>query len=179
MRANVLALAAVILLAAALVTVSADEQEFEAGEEFQGLHVTGRPFDLDPETYRLNVTGKVDRPLSLTFDQVKALHAVRRKVSLVCPGWFTDNGVWTGVPVRDLLEKAGIHDDAKVVIFSTPDDSYRTRFPVDEASGDDMLIAYEFNGSEFHRVHGFPLRLVAGGKEGSDWVKWLQKIVVQ
>ena len=44
---------------------------------------------------------------------------------------------------------------------------------------DDMIIAYQFNGKEFHKVHGFPLRLVAGGKEGSDWVKWLSRIIVE
>ena len=125
------------------------------------------------------MTGKVDRPLSLTFNEVKKLPTVRRDITLVCPDTFTDEGVWTGVLVSTLLEEAGIRNDAEIVIFSVPDDSYRTRFPVDEASGDEMLIAWEFNGKQFHRLHGFPLRLVAGGHEGSNWVKWLQKIVVE
>jgi len=121
----------------------------------------------------------VDNPLSLTFEEVKALPSVKKNLTLNCPGFFTDIGTWTGVPVKVLLEKAKIRPDAKIVIFSVPDDSYRTRFPIPEATKEDMLIAYEFNGKQFHRVHGFPLRLVAGGHEGSDWVKWLQKIVVE
>ncbi|MEJ2056226.1 MAG: molybdopterin-dependent oxidoreductase [Desulfofustis sp.] len=162
------------------ITLAADENEtFEYNQEFEGLHITGQPFDLDPATYRLSITGLVETPLSLSFDEVKALEQTSRKLALNCPGFFTDIGIWSGVSVRTLLDKAGLKEDAKMVIFSTPDDSYRTRFPVSEAIKDDMIIAYQFNGKEFHRVHGFPLRLVAGGKEGSDWVKWLAKITVE
>lgn len=169
----------VVVLAGTLFAGPTEERDFEFGEEFDGLHVTGEPFDIDVETYRLTVSGNVDNPLSLTFEEVKALPAVEEEILLVCPGYFTDEGVWTGVLVRDLLEKAGIREDAEMVIFSTPDDSYRTRFPVSVASGDEMLVAYEFDGDQFHPVHGFPLRLVAGGQDGSNWVKWLQKIVVE
>ena len=176
MKKRVFALIFALVLA---LSTFADDRQFRFGEEFDGLHVTGKPFDIDPATFRLTVTGKVDNPLSLSFDEVKAMQSVDKQLTLVCPGYFTDSGVWTGVPVRDLLKKAGIRKDAKVVIFSTPDDSYRTRFSVEIASGENMLIAYKFDGSEFHRVHGFPLRLVAGGREGSDWVKWLGKIVVE
>ena len=158
---------------------AAEEREFEFGEFFDGLHVTGKPFDLDEESYRLTVSGKVRRPLSLSFAEVKALPTVREKLDLICVDTFTDSGIWTGVTVRTLLERAGIRRDAKMVIFSTPDDSYRTRFPVNEAMKDDMLIAWEFNGRQFHRVHGFPLRLAAGSHDGSNWVKWLSKIVVE
>ncbi|HOV37926.1 MAG TPA: molybdopterin-dependent oxidoreductase [Spirochaetales bacterium] len=172
-------LVSVLFFTVVTLSIGAEEQQFEYLQEFEGLHITGVPFDFDMHTYRFTVTGKVDHPLSLTFEEMKALPAVRKNLTLTCPGYFTDSGTWTGVPVRVLLEKAGVQKDAKIVIFSVPDDSYRTRFPVAEAMHEDMLIAYEFNGKQFHRVHGFPLRLVAGGKEGSDWVKWLQKIVVE
>ena len=159
---------------------AADEKDkFEYLQEFEGLHITGVPFDLDPATYRLTVTGLVEKPLSLSFDEVKALARTSRKLVLNCPGFFTDIGTWTGVSVRTLLEAAGLKKNAKTVIFSVTDDSYKTRFPLREAMKDDMIIAYQFNGKEFHKVHGFPLRLVAGGKEGSDWVKWLAKIIVE
>jgi DMSO/TMAO reductase YedYZ molybdopterin-dependent catalytic subunit len=172
-------LLALILVLALGFAVQAQEREFEFGEFFDGLHVTGKSFDLNEETYRLTVTGKITRPLSLSFAEVKALPAVRRKLDLICVDTFTDSGDWTGVTVKTILQRAGIRRDAKVVIFSTPDDSYRTRFTVEDAFKDDMLIAYEFNGRQFHRVHGFPLRLAAGGHDGSNWVKWLSKIVVE
>jgi len=170
----------IVLFSLTARPVTADENEsFKYNQEFEGLHITGEPFDLDPVTYRLTVTGLVENPLSLSFDEVKSLVQTSRNLTLNCPGFFTDKGTWTGVSVRTLLEKAGLKKNAKMVIFSTPDDSYRTRFPVSEAVKDDMMIAYQFNGKEFHRVHGFPLRLAAGGKEGSDWVKWLSKIIVE
>ena len=156
-----------------------EPREFKYLDEFEGLHITGTPIEIDSTTYRLAVTGKVEKPLALSLEEVKALMAVDRKLALDCPGFFTDIGTWTGVPVRALLEKAGVQAEAKMVIFTTVDESYTTRFPLKEALSEDMLVAYRFNGKDFHRVHGFPLRLVAGGKEGSDWVKWLGKIIVE
>jgi len=154
-------------------------EDLKFGDLFRGLHYTAAPIDLDEETYRLTVTGKVDNPLSLSLAEVKALAAVDTEVQLVCPGYFTDEGVWSGVLVRTLLEEAGIQDDAEMVIFAVPDESYRTRFPVERASADDFLVAWAFEGETLHRVHGFPLRLVAGDTEGSNWVKWLQIIRVE
>lgn len=156
-----------------------DPENLSFGDLFDGLHVTGQPFDLDEESYRLVVTGKVDRPLSLTLEEVKALAPVGRQVRLVCPGVFTDDGVWNGVLVGRLLEEAGIQEDAEMVVFAVPDESYRTRFSVEQAYRDDFLIAWGFEGRPLHRVHGFPLRLVAGDTEGSNWVKWLQIIRVE
>jgi sulfite dehydrogenase (cytochrome) subunit A len=153
--------------------------EFKYMDLFEDLHITGTPIEIDIATYRLTVTGKVEKPLALSLEEVKALKAADRELALNCPGYFTDSGIWTGVPVRTLLEKAGVQAEAKAVIFTTVDESYTTRFPIQEAQSADMLVAYRFNGKDFHRVHGFPLRLVAGGKEGSDWVKWLGKIIVE
>ena len=166
------------LLAAA--AAPAQEQEFERNTLFDGLHITGSPVDIDPATYRLTVTGKVEHELSLSFTDIKEMEAVERRLLLECPGFFTDVGTWTGVPVRTILDLAGLHTDAKTVIFISADNIYRTRFPVDYLlQADETLIAYRFEGREFHRVHGFPVRLVAGGREGSDWVKWLGSIIVE
>ncbi len=146
---------------------------------FEGLHVTGTPIDIDVKTYRLEVTGKVEKPLSLSYQEVRKLKAAKEKIPLDCPGFFTDIGTWTGPTVRTILEKARVSPDAKTVIFTTVLSDYTTRFPIEEAMKNTMLVAYDFNGKAFHRVHGFPLRLVAGGKEGSDWIKWLGKITVE
>lgn len=146
---------------------------------FEGLHITGKPIDVDIDEYRLNITGKVDRELSLTFSDVKAMKSVRKKIDLTCPGFFTDTGYWTGVPVYDLLQKAGIKRSATQVTFSTVTGGYTSELPIERVKEKGILVAYHFNDKEFHRVHGYPLRLVAQGEPGNVWVKWLGNIIVE
>ncbi|MCB2214986.1 molybdopterin-dependent oxidoreductase [Desulfofustis glycolicus] len=173
-------LAILLLSLFSVAATTAHGQEFERNTLFDGLHITGSPVDIDAATYRLAVTGKVERELSLSFADIQDMEAVERRLLLECPGFFTDVGIWTGVPVRTILNLAGLHTDAKTIIFVSADNIYRTRFPVDYLlQSDDTLIAYRFEGRQFHRVHGFPVRLVAGGREGSDWVKWLGSIIVE
>jgi DMSO/TMAO reductase YedYZ molybdopterin-dependent catalytic subunit len=145
----------------------------------EGLHVTGTPVDVDLAEFRLRVDGAVDRPLSLSFEQVRELPAVREELSLVCPGFFVDRGVWTGVPVREVLARAGVRPGASRVTFTSLDGGYSQSLRLEELQDDGTLIAYEFNGRLFHRVHGFPLRLAARDKAGSYWVKWLGSIKVE
>ena len=102
------------------------------------------------------MTGKVAHPLSLSYEDVKKLKAADRKLALDCPGFFTDVGTWTGPTVKTILEKAQVVPGASTVIFTTVDGTYTTRFPLEEAVKDDILVAYKFNGKAFHRVHGFP-----------------------
>jgi DMSO/TMAO reductase YedYZ molybdopterin-dependent catalytic subunit len=142
-----------------------------------GLHVTGTPVEVDIETFRLRVSGAVGRPLSLSFEQIRALPAVREEITLDCPGFFTDRGVWTGVPVRDLLAMAGPRAGASSVSFISLS-GYRSTLSLEDLQKDGVLIAYEFEGKPFPVVHGFPLRLTAKDHAGSYWVKWLGEIEV-
>lgn len=143
-----------------------------------GLHVTGRPIAVDITSYRLTVSGNVQHPLSLTYDEVREMPSVQKQVTLVCPGVFVDEGVWTGVPLRDILTKAGLEDDSIRVVFISVDERYRSELPLAKALSDGVLIAYEFDGKTFDRRNGFPLRLVAKNEPGYNWVKWLGRIEV-
>ena len=145
---------------------------------YEGLHVTGHPIEVDINTYRLEVVGAVESPLSLTFDEIKKMDLERRYVVLECPGFFVDEGYWTGVRVRDILEMAEVKRGATEVAFTSIDNSYTKKLPLEEVMQEGFLIAYEFNDKEFSEVHGYPLRIVAEGKPGSVWVKWLGKIEV-
>jgi len=137
------------------------------------LHVTGTPIDVFIEDYRLKISGAVDKELSLTFDDIKKMESVREEIELVCPGFFVDKGYWTGVRVIELIELAGIKEEAKNVEFISIDKSYKKTLPIENLKGDGFLIAYQFNDREFSKYHGFPLRLVAESEAGSYWVKWL------
>ena len=145
----------------------------------EGLHVTGTAVNVDIETFRLEVGGKVDSPLELSFAEIKALDSTRLEAELVCPGFFVDKGFWTGVPVRDLLEEAGVRPGARRVSFTSVDGSYTQSLPVEKALDPRMLVSYEFDDREFPVVHGYPLRLVAPGEPGSIWMKWLGSITVE
>jgi len=143
---------------------------------YEGLHITGNPIDVDIKTYRLKVSGIVDKELNLTFDDIKNMKSVKEEIELVCPGFFIDNGYWTGVRVIDLLNLAGIKKEAKNVKFISIDGSYTQTLSIEKVKGDGFLIAYQFNDKEFSKYHGYPLRLVVKGEAGSYWVKWLGEI---
>jgi DMSO/TMAO reductase YedYZ molybdopterin-dependent catalytic subunit len=147
-------------------------------ELYEGLHITGTPIEVDIKTYRLEITDAVEKPLSLTFDEVKKLPSVRENITLVCPGFFTDKGYWTGVKIQDLLNMAGLKKEAKRLNFISIDGSYSQILALEEIKPDGFLIAYQFNDKEFSKYHGYPLRLVAEDEPGSIWVKWLGTIEV-
>ena len=140
------------------------------------------------------------RELSLSLEDLRARPSVTRAVTMECAGngrarlephivsqpWLLEavgTAEWTGVPVRDLLEEAGVADGAVEVLFTGLDrgveggveQSYQRSLPVDEAS-DGPLLAYAVNGEPLPPQHGFPLRLVVPGWYGMTSVKWLARI---
>jgi DMSO/TMAO reductase YedYZ molybdopterin-dependent catalytic subunit len=141
---------------------------------------TGNPMDVDLATYRLVVDGLVERPLSLSYDELVAYPAVSEVLKLDCPGFFIDYAEWTGPLVRTLLEEAGIKPGASEVVFydghSIP---YKQVLSLETALRDDTLLAYKVNGVTLPVEHGYPLRLAVGSQVGSYWVKWLFRIEVQ
>jgi len=145
----------------------------------EGLHVTGTPVDIDAASYRLKISGAVGNPLSLSLEQIMSMEAEREFLTLVCPGFFTDEGNWTGVPIADLLVLAEFSPEAEQIKFVAADGRYSATLPIAEAKGEGMLIAYAFEDKTLPEVHGYPLRVVARNQPGNRWVKWLGEIVVQ
>jgi len=169
-----------------------------------GLHYLLVHYDIpaiDPGTWRLDVGGAVERELSLSLEDLRALPAVTRPVTLECAGngrallaprpvsqpWLTEavgTGEWTGVPLRAVLEQAGERDDCVEWLFTGLDrgfeggveQCYERSLPRTEALGDDALLAYELNGEPLPVQHGYPLRLMVAGWYGMAHVKWLGAI---
>ena len=142
------------------------------------IHVTGSPADYDINTYRLTLDGLVDNPLSLTYDYIKQLPAVTQTVLLICPGIFVDNAEWTGVPVTELLDKAGVKDKAFEIIFYDGD-QYQKSFFIKDIVDAGAFLAYTVDGQVLPKEHGFPLRLVVKGQFGNTWVKWVNRIEIK
>ena len=151
-----------------------------ATQIIEGLHVTGTQIDIDIESYRLKITGLVEDELSLTFEEIKAMPSARVFAVLDCPGFFVDEGYWTGVEISYLLDLAGVkRDEASTLVFSDYENGYSKTIEIEMIEQEGFLVAYHFNDSEFLPVHGFPLRIVAKGEYGSVWVKWLGEIKVE
>ncbi len=142
------------------------------------LHVTGSPTDVDITTYRLVVDGLVDTPLSLTYDEIKQYPAVSETVLLICPGIFADNAEWTGVPIKTILDAAGVKDKAFEIIFHDGD-QYQKSFLIKDIERDGVFLAYGVDGQVLPKTHGFPLRLVVKGEYGNNWVKWVDHIEIK
>jgi DMSO/TMAO reductase YedYZ molybdopterin-dependent catalytic subunit len=142
------------------------------------LHRTGQPQEYDIETYRLVVDGLVEKPLSLSYEDLLRRPEVTETVLLICPGFFWDNATWTGTPLSSILEEAGVSPEATRVRF-VAGDGYEQTLSLEQAMADGVFLAYQVNGETLPTAHGYPLRLVARYQYGSKWVKWLERIEVE
>lgn len=146
----------------------------------EDLGVTGTPVEVDINAYRLVVDGLVEQPLSLSYDDILAYPAVTQVLRLDCPGFFVDYAEWTGPLVRTILNEAGVKPEASGVQFYDGSEyPYSARLTLEEALGEDTLLAYQVYGQVLPEEHGYPVRLAAGSKLGSSWVKWLFRIEVK
>ena len=102
---------------------------------------------------------------------------VKKRVLLICPGFFYDYLEWEGVPLQALLEKAGAEDDVRVVFTSV--DGYKGEFTKAEVQSGLVMVALRDNGVPLPREHGFPARIVAEGLYGGRWVKYLTAITLK
>lgn len=138
---------------------------------------------LDTDSWTLTVDGMVDAPFTLTFDELLALPSVERTVTLTCVsnevnGDLIGNAVWQGVPLVDLLERAGVDPDIATQLVGHSVDRFAAGFPTAAAyDGRTALVAYAMNGAPLPLEHGFPARLVVAGLYGYvSATKWLERI---
>ena len=169
---------------------------------FVRYHLAGIPNDIDATTWRLSVKGRVQTPLSLSLADLKQMDAVEYYAVNQCSGnsrgFFEPrvaggqlgngamgNAKWRGVPLRTVLRKAGVLDDARQVKFDgldvptargTPD--FVKALDVGHAMDGEVLLAYAMNGEDLPFLNGFPVRLVVPGWYGTYWVKHLSEITV-
>jgi sulfane dehydrogenase subunit SoxC len=171
-----------------------------------GLHYLLIHYDIpavDPMAWRLHVSGLVERPLTLTLDDLRNRPRVTAAVTMECAGngrarlspipasqpWLVEavgTAEWTGTPLRPLLVAAAVAGGAVDVVFRGADrgieggvDQYYERaLPLAEAMREEVILAYEINGQALTPQHGFPLRLVVPGWYGMASVKWLTHITV-
>lgn len=159
-------------------TLPASIPPYVALDKSIGLHITGRHQVIDPATYRLKVSGKVNNPLEFTYDQIRCLPTVTSDPLLVCVGYFEDKATWTGVKLETILDMVDVQADAATIVLVSAD-QYKVQLSLTEALGQESFLAYEVNGQTLPILHGFPLRAVIPGSNGDDWIKWLVEIEVK
>ncbi len=170
---------------------------------FVRYHLANIPRSVDPATYRLSVTGVVQTPLSLSLTELRALGDAVEVIAVnQCSGnsrGFSSprvfgaqlangamgNARWRGMPLRAVLEKAGVLPSAKQVTFdgldtpvlpSTPD--FRKALDIEHALSAEPLLAWSMNGADLPLLNGYPLKLIVPGYFGTYWVKHLSAIEV-
>lgn len=161
-------------------------------------HYTPR---VDLASWRLTVDGEVNKPITLTMEDLKRYPRVEVVSVLECAGngrglyeppviglqWeygAAGNGRWAGVRLADVLREAGVKSSAVEVLFDGADvpvgtmPEFQRTVPIRKALHPDTLLAYEMNGETLPVSHGFPLRLVVPGWAGDSWTKWVTRISV-
>ncbi len=169
-----------------------------------GMHYLLVHFDipaLTEDRWRLDIGGQVDRPGAFTLAELQELPAVTRPVTMECAGngrallhpryvsqpWFNEaigTAEWTGVPLRTVIERAGIQGAACQIVFTGSDrgiqggvsHAYQRSLTLADALRDEVLLAYGMNGRPLEPQHGYPLRLLVPGWYGMTSVKWLTRI---
>lgn len=152
-------------------------EEFEL-DPSTNLHKSGTPQLINLETYTLKVTGLVERPLTLTYDQLRCMPKITDTPTLICPQTFVDTAEWSGVRLAYILKLAGVQDGAENIRM-TGADGYYANISLEDAMRPESYLAYEWEGEPLPIMHGFPLRAILPDIYGSQWVKWLLEIEVQ
>ena len=161
----------------AVPTRPAETPKYADLDPTTGLHMTGIVQEIDLETYHLKVTGEVDEPLELTYDDLRCMPKVEVRCTLVCPGFFQDEATWAGVPIAEILERAEMREDATGLRLIGAD-GYSSFVFLKDIPQEDNMVAYEWEGEPLPILHGFPVRTVFPALEGNKWVKWLVEIEV-
>jgi len=134
---------------------------------------------INRETYRLVVDGLVDRPLSLSYDDLLAYEQVSKLMDLNCVEGWNFTAKWTGPALGSIFNDAGVKPEAKIAIFHTAD------VPAGYSSLDlsyirdrNIIIALKLNDITLPAERGFPFQVIAESKFGYKWAKWVTRIVI-
>jgi DMSO/TMAO reductase YedYZ molybdopterin-dependent catalytic subunit len=148
---------------------------------------------ISDEIWRLEIGGLVSKPLRLSYSDLLLMPSVRSPSTLECAGNASGGAgvgtaVWSGLPLGDLLQQAGLKPGATTIVFHGADSGagenvpsgthFARAIPLEKAMDPATLLAYEMNAEPLPPEHGFPLRALVPGWYGMDSVKWLTRIEV-
>ena len=133
---------------------------------------------VDLKTWRLKIEGLVNKPVSLSFEEIKALPQKTETKNFICvEGWGLDSQKWEGVHLSEVFSRVEINPKAKFITFHAAGGQYKDSLSLQEALEPDTMLAYRLNGENLSADHGFPLRLIIPRMYGYKGVKWVERIV--
>jgi len=135
---------------------------------------------LDPAAYRLAVSGAVERPVTYTLADLRALPQAEQVSDFHCvTGWRVEDVHWRGVRFADLLAEAQVTRAARALRFVSAEEPYDDTLTVSQALSPDAMLALDMDGEPLSEAHGFPARVVMPRMYGYKNVKWVTRIEVQ
>jgi len=183
-----------------LLDVRTIEGPFTPADKFATTQHYGHP-TVDMATYKLKVSGLVDKPLQLSLDDLKKMGSVDFVAGFECSGnrgpiqGLCGNGKWTGIPLKKVFDAAGVKPSAREFVFFGADKGeeeveWRTqKYKIDvpfgralnreKALSGEPFLAWALNGQPLSKHQGAPLRLLVPGWYGVSNVKWLSQIHIQ
>ncbi|MDQ1361629.1 MAG: hypothetical protein QOF07_2720 [Bradyrhizobium sp.] len=149
------------------------------GDRFRIYTITNSFPQIARTSYRLQVTGLVDKPLDLTVDDLEAMPSTTLVKDFQCvTGWRVPQVHWEGVRLSDVLTAAGVHGSAGGLEFESYDGADTESLTIDQAQRPDVIVAYRMLGAPITTEHGGPVRLYVAPMYGYKSLKWLSAIRV-
>ena len=135
---------------------------------------------VDSKSWNLTIKGLVEKPLTINYDQIKAMPSVEEYVTLECisnkvGGDLISTAIWKGVRLSYLLDKAAIKPNVKYVVFRCAD-GYDVGIPIERSQMEGTILAYDMNYTPLTPKHGFPVRAIVPGLYGMMNPKWITEI---
>lgn len=147
---------------------------------FYRVDINPVPPTVDVNSWRLVVKGLVSRPLTLTYEQLKARPSVPQIATLECvsnkiANDFISTAIWNGIRFKDLLDEAGVKPNAKYIVFRCAD-GYDVGIPLERGFQEGSILAHGMNGETLNAKHGYPVRAIIPGLYGMMNPKWITEI---
>ena len=167
-------------LAARIEPAPGTRPEVTSNEDFYRIDINTMPPRVDGESWRLDIGGMVNNPLSLTIEDLLTRPSVTQVVTMQCisnpvGGDLTSTSNWTGVPFRTILEEAQVQAGAQEVYIESTDGFYESVALEDALDGRTLLV-YAMNGVPLPVEHGFPLRIYLANRFGMKQPKWIVRM---
>lgn len=133
--------------------------------------------DININNWRLTIDGHVNNNLIFTYSNFTSQPSQEVLATLQCVEGPSGTALWKGIPIKDLLDLAEVKAGAVDVVFYAAD-AYSSSLTIEEASADDVLLAYEMNHELLPVEQGFPVRVIAPNHQGYKWVKWVVRVEI-